>query len=182
MKNEKIDLSSFDLVFTACSVLGRLYVRDKVTDHNLWRERGAEADSNRGPSAYQPNASPLGQTGSQEGAWLFNDWQVRRILHWTQDSAGCQCRVWRVGDTWSDLAERQLRRKALFWSLQIRIVGHPARSELQYSMRDGMEVQRRFLRASWVGQCRTELNLTCIGYVRLDIEFGQERHLISGQK
>ena len=26
----------------------------------------AEAVSNRGPSAYQPNALPLGQTGSQE--------------------------------------------------------------------------------------------------------------------
>ena len=35
------------------------------TDHNFWRERTAEADSNRGPSAYQPNALPLGQTGSQ---------------------------------------------------------------------------------------------------------------------
>ena len=33
-------------------------------DHNFWRERRAEADSNRGPSAYQPNALPLGQTGS----------------------------------------------------------------------------------------------------------------------
>ena len=37
---------------------------DKVTDHNFWREKTAEADSNRGPSAYQPNALPLGQTGS----------------------------------------------------------------------------------------------------------------------
>ena len=36
------------------------------TDHNFWRERRAEADSNRGPSAYQPNALPLGQTGSQD--------------------------------------------------------------------------------------------------------------------
>ena len=36
------------------------------TDHNFWRERRAEADSNRGPSAYQPNALPLGQTGSFE--------------------------------------------------------------------------------------------------------------------
>ena len=33
-------------------------------DHNFWRERRAEAVSNRGPSAYQPNALPLGQTGS----------------------------------------------------------------------------------------------------------------------
>ena len=34
------------------------------TDHNFRRERRAEADSNRGPSAYQPNALLLGQTGS----------------------------------------------------------------------------------------------------------------------
>ena len=35
-------------------------------NHNpFWRERWAEAVSNRGPSAYQPNALPLGQTGSQ---------------------------------------------------------------------------------------------------------------------
>ena len=50
-----------------------LIVRDKVTnktafkDHNFCRERGAEANSNRSPSAYQPNALPLGQTGSQNG-------------------------------------------------------------------------------------------------------------------
>ena len=37
---------------------------DKVT--RLRRERRAEAVSNRGPSAYQPNALPLGQTGSQK--------------------------------------------------------------------------------------------------------------------
>ena len=35
------------------------------TKHNFLRERRAEAVSNRGPSAYQPNALPLGQTGSQ---------------------------------------------------------------------------------------------------------------------
>jgi len=35
------------------------------TDHNLWKERTAEADSHQGPSAYQPNALPLGQTGSR---------------------------------------------------------------------------------------------------------------------
>ena len=33
------------------------------TNHSFWRESRAEADSNRGPSAYQPNALPLGQTG-----------------------------------------------------------------------------------------------------------------------
>ena len=36
------------------------------TDHNLWRERRAEADSSRGPSVHQPNALPLGHTGSLE--------------------------------------------------------------------------------------------------------------------
>ena len=52
-----------------------LIVRDKVncegqshktmcTDHNFWRERRAEADLNRGPSAYQHNALPLAQTSS----------------------------------------------------------------------------------------------------------------------
>ena len=36
------------------------------TNHNLFEEkRRAEAVSNRGPSAYQPNALPLGQTGSE---------------------------------------------------------------------------------------------------------------------
>ena len=37
-------------------------------NHNLseLRERRAEAVSNRGPSAYQPTALPLGQTGSLE--------------------------------------------------------------------------------------------------------------------
>ena len=32
----------------------------------FWWERRAEAVSNRGPSAYQPNVLPLGQTGSQK--------------------------------------------------------------------------------------------------------------------
>ena len=45
-------------------------------DHNFLRERRAEADSNRGPSAYQSNALPLGQTGSQtdvgeEGRFIY---------------------------------------------------------------------------------------------------------------
>ena len=46
-----------------------LIVRDKVTGQcpqttTFWRERRAEAVSNRGSSASQPNALPLGQTGS----------------------------------------------------------------------------------------------------------------------
>ena len=53
-----------------------LIVKDKVsTDHTFWRDRRAEADSNRGPSAYQPNALPLGQTGScipSQFSWSLN--------------------------------------------------------------------------------------------------------------
>ena len=59
------------------------------TDHSFWRERRAEADSNRGPSVYQPNALPLGQTGSQYliiTVVIFysavSHWQkVRTLLH-----------------------------------------------------------------------------------------------------
>ena len=44
------------------------------TNHNFWKERRAEAVSNRGPSAYQPTALPLGQTGSLTNVsalWAF---------------------------------------------------------------------------------------------------------------
>ena len=46
-----------------------LIVKDKVTKQCLQTttfkdERRVEADSNRGPTAYQPNALPPGQTGS----------------------------------------------------------------------------------------------------------------------
>ena len=48
----------------------QLEVMDKVTrqcpkPQPFRRERRAEAVSNRGPSAYQPNALPLGRTGSR---------------------------------------------------------------------------------------------------------------------
>ena len=46
-----------------------LIVRDKVTrqyPQTTTFEERTEADSNRGPSAYQPNALPLDKTGSQE--------------------------------------------------------------------------------------------------------------------
>ena len=39
--------------------------RTVSTNRNLFEEKGAEAVSNRGPSAYQSNALPLGQTDSQ---------------------------------------------------------------------------------------------------------------------
>ena len=43
------------------------------TNHNLFeeKERSAEAVSNRGPSAYQPTALPLGQTGCLPSAHLL---------------------------------------------------------------------------------------------------------------
>ena len=46
-----------------------LIVRDKVKRQSpqtttFEEKRRAEADSNRGPSAYQPNALPLGQSAS----------------------------------------------------------------------------------------------------------------------
>ena len=44
------------------------------TDHNFWRERRAEADSNQSPSAYQPNALLLGQTGSLACPKLSSKW------------------------------------------------------------------------------------------------------------
>ena len=55
------------------------------TDHSLWSERRAEADSNWGPSAYQPTTLPLGQSDSHpyslssfcftstEARWLIRD-------------------------------------------------------------------------------------------------------------
>ena len=50
------------LMFHTCEGQSHMTVS---ADHNLWSERRAEADSNRRPSAYQPIALPLGQTGSQ---------------------------------------------------------------------------------------------------------------------
>ena len=54
-----------------------LIMRDKVTRQcpqtTTFEEKRAEAKSNRGPSAYETNALPLGQTGSQDGSlylWL----------------------------------------------------------------------------------------------------------------
>ena len=51
-----------------------LSVREKVTEtvainHNFWRQRRAETARNQDPSAYQPNALPLGQTGQTGSVW-----------------------------------------------------------------------------------------------------------------
>ena len=66
-------------------------------DYNFWRERRAEADSNRGPSAYQPNALPLGQTGS------LRKWQGISVFirYWLFSFHGvdflfCACVCWTV--------------------------------------------------------------------------------------
>jgi len=68
-------------------------VRDKVTNHNFRRERRAEAVSNRGPSAYQPTALPLGQTDSRA---------LRKVLVlirlWRQPSALACEPVWPSGN------------------------------------------------------------------------------------
>ena len=60
------------------------------TDHNFWRERRAEADSNRGPSDYQHNVLPLGQTGSQR--CLDDDDDVEfHVLGCLVDILGTNC-------------------------------------------------------------------------------------------
>ena len=47
------------------------------TNHILFEEKGEpKRVSNRGPSAYQPNALPLGQTGSQEKVRADDDDEV----------------------------------------------------------------------------------------------------------
>ena len=73
------------------------------TDHNVWRERKAEADSNRGPSAYQPNVLPLGQTVSQmpnESQAGFNFTVHNHCSTWTR-SQSCS-----VHDQRSDMLSR----------------------------------------------------------------------------
>ena len=52
------------------------------TDHNFWRERRVEADSNRGPSAYQLSALPLDHTGSHTLLpWLVDGYFYNRHFH-----------------------------------------------------------------------------------------------------
>ena len=73
-------------------------------DHNFWRERRAEADSNRGPSAYQPNALPA------HGDWYLPSLSSpyglcgRNARHWRRR------RFPRTDFDWAGLAMRWLRR------------------------------------------------------------------------
>ena len=54
-----IGVSHFNVSLINCEVQSH---KDSV--HSFSRERRAEAESNRSPCAYQPNALPLGQAGS----------------------------------------------------------------------------------------------------------------------
>ena len=56
-----------------CNKLGAILMFHNNTDHNFLSERGVEADSNRGPSVYQPGALPLGQTGSPSSIPVRNN-------------------------------------------------------------------------------------------------------------
>ena len=76
------------LMFHNCEGQSRKTV---FTDHTLWSERRAEADSNRGHSAYQPNTLPLGQTVSPLRMYLW--WSLRTLY-----LLACQVRV-TVGDS-----------------------------------------------------------------------------------
>ena len=61
------------------------------TNHNRFEEKGEpEAVSNRGPSAYQPNALPLGQTGSRvEDNNKTADYMWYQRKNRTESSSGC---------------------------------------------------------------------------------------------
>ena len=83
--------------------------RTVSTNHSLsWRERRAEAVSSRGPFAYQPNALPLGQTGSRcsEGWARVNlTFFSKAFLRvWEQEKIACsRTRIRRV---WSWVWQR----------------------------------------------------------------------------
>ena len=101
------------------------------TDYNLWRERRAKADLNWGPSAYQANALPLGQTGSRhqnEQLNIFRRLQCGRspqIMHicvhcisflWFTFYTSCTrpawCRRGREGVNERERGKRHRRRKS----------------------------------------------------------------------
>ena len=51
-------------VSTECVPKSQEVSTTQSTDYSIGRERRANVDLNQSPSAYQPNALPLGQTGS----------------------------------------------------------------------------------------------------------------------
>ena len=67
------------------------------TGDNFWSERRVEAVSNRGPSAYQPNALPLGQTNSQNSLIvIIVSVDVKQCYRrWTEHGVQSSGPVWR---------------------------------------------------------------------------------------
>ena len=65
------------------------------TDHNFWIERTAEADSNRGPSAYQPNALPLKPAHSTSVQIRGN--KDPGSFQWSSEFRSCESRGGRPG-------------------------------------------------------------------------------------
>ena len=61
-----IKMGSDESHFNVWSMWGTISQDSVRKPQAFWRERRAEAVSSRGLSAYQPNALPLGQTGSQK--------------------------------------------------------------------------------------------------------------------
>ena len=57
------------LMFLYCETCTKS--QKKCPETTTFEERRAEAEPNRGPSAYQPKALPLGQTGSR-AFWFIN--------------------------------------------------------------------------------------------------------------
>ena len=65
-------------VFTNCEGQSR---KTMSTDDNFWREWRTEAESNRGSSAYEPNALPLNRTGSFSLLFLLSHHLCRPQRH-----------------------------------------------------------------------------------------------------
>ena len=65
--------------------------KTESTDHIFGRERTAEADSNRRPSAYHPNALPLAQSGSQKGdSHTHAHTHTHTHTHWSETGTACR--------------------------------------------------------------------------------------------
>ena len=83
------------------------------TDHNFWSERRAEADSNRCPSAYQPNVLPLGQTGFRFRGTCHGLIYILSMVHMTETAgtqhARCCGTFWHPG-TFCYLGDRSYRK------------------------------------------------------------------------
>ena len=86
------------------------------TDHNFWRERRAEADSNRSPSAYQPNALPPGQTGSPSLSRLPDSYNyiIMQLLTFFSWPGGTLATSFSVHCTFNFISHR-VQQDALFY-------------------------------------------------------------------